>query len=188
MPSIREATAITKKQLAQRDLLWPGAETLIWHRLANKGFATIPKTMPLILQIMDDMSNGKPLSTTYIGLWCETWDNAMVNTAKHEELAHAAGFTGQRAAYTWSTRMRLLQELKFIDIKPGRSGEISHVIIWNPHRVIRWHHRQKTPGLQEGAFNALLDRALEVGAADMLEDVTTPPDVLSPPQPANAAK
>ncbi len=55
-------------------------------------------------------------------------------------------------------------QLKFIDIKPGKSGAISHAIIWNPHWVIRWHHGHKTPGMVEANFNALLDRALEIGA------------------------
>jgi hypothetical protein len=115
----------------------PGAEPWLWHRLANKGFATIPKTMPIILQIMDDLSNGRPVSPTYLGLWCDTWDNSMVNVSKHNEMAHAAGFTGQRAAYTWAGRIKILQDLQFIDVKPGKSGPISHVLIWNPHRVIR---------------------------------------------------
>ena len=130
--------------------------------------------MPLILQIMDDLSNGKPLSSTYLGLWCETWDNSMVNAAKHQDLAHGAGFTGQRATYTWSARMQLLHKLNFINIKPGKSGSISHVIIWNPHRIIRRHHKNKTPGLVEANFNALLERALEIGANDMLEDTELP--------------
>lgn len=186
MSTVREANAIAKKQLAQRELLWPGAEPLLWHRLANKGFATIPKTMPLILQIMDGLSNGKPLSSTYLGLWCETWDNSMVNTSKHQELAISAGFTGQRATYTWAGRMQLLQDLKFINIKPGKSGPISHAIIWNPHRVIRWHHHRKTPGLTEANFNALLERALEIGARDMMESVTIAPDIVPVASPDTA--
>lgn len=184
--------AIAAKKLAQREVLWPGAAQWVWHRSANKGFATIPKTMPLILQIMDDLSKGKPLSSTYLGLWCDTWDNSMVTAAKHREMAHAAGFTGQRATYTWGTRMYLLQELRFIDIKPGTSGPISHVILWNPHWVIRWHHSQKTPGLIEANFNALLERAIEVGAKDMTDEipaaqvvasaeVATQPNVAAPP-------
>lgn len=161
--------AIIERQLAQREMLWPGCAPWLWDRNANKGFATIPKTMPLVLQNMDDLSNGKPLSATYLGLWCETWDNGMVAATKHQEMAHAAGFTGQRAIYTWRGRMHLLHALRFIDIKAGRSGDISHVIIWNPHRIIRWHHEQKTPGLVEANFNALLERALEIGAKDMLD-------------------
>ena len=61
MATVREASAITKKQLALRELHWPGAEPHLWHRLANKGFATIPKTMPMILKIMDEMTKGAPV-------------------------------------------------------------------------------------------------------------------------------
>jgi hypothetical protein len=167
----RQADAIAKRQLAQRDALWPGAEPNLWNRKINKGFATIPKTMPLILQAMDELSKGKPLSPTYLGLWCATWDNSMVNVAKHQEMAHASGFSGQRAEYTWAGRMKLLQDLYFINIKPGKSGPISHVLIWNPHYVIRWHHLNKTPGLVEATYNALLERALEIGANDMIDAV-----------------
>ena len=158
----KDGSVIAKKQLLQREQLWPGAEPWLWQRKLNKGFATIPKTMPIILQIMDNLSNGKPLSSTYLGLWCETWDNSMVNISKHNEMAHAAGFTGQRAVYTWSGRMQLLQELKFIDIKPGRSGAISHVLFWNPHSIIRFHHHYTPPGLLAANYNALLERAIVI--------------------------
>jgi hypothetical protein len=190
MTTNREVTAIAKKQLAQREMYWPGADAFIWNRKAHKGFATIPKTMPLILKIMDDMSNGKPLSSTYLGLWSATWDNAFIIITKAAEMAHAAGFSGQRAEYTWATRMKLLEELKFIDIKPGKSGAITYVIIWNPHYAIRWHYEQKTPGLVEGTYNALLDRALEIGAKDMLDGPPPPPPVVPvavPPVVAPAA-
>jgi hypothetical protein len=30
---------------------------------------------------------------------------------------------------------------------------------------IRYHHQQKTPGLVEGTFNTLLERAIDIGAA-----------------------
>ena len=175
MAAGREASVIATKQLEQRNALWPGYEAFIWDRKAHKGFATIPKTMPLILKIMDEMSNGKPISSTYLGLWCATWDNSFVNISRPVEMAHAAGFSGQRAEYTWAARMKILQELHFIEIKPGKSGPISHAIILNPHFVIRRHHEEKTPGLTEASYNMLIDRALEVGAKDMIGDVVQAP-------------
>lgn len=184
----RKGNAIAQKQLAQRDLLWPEAKLCLWDRLANKGFATIPKTMPIVLQVMDDLSNGKPVSSTYLGLWCDTWDNSMVNITKPQDMAHAAGFTGQRATYTWGGRMQILKQLNFIDIKPGRSGPISHVLIWNPHHVIRWHHAQKTPGLVEANFNALLERALDVGANDMLDEMNMSGTAITATDPATSEK
>jgi len=181
MTATRAVKAIVQKQLDQREALWPKSASWLWDRNANKGFATIPKTMPLILQVMDEMSKGKPLSATYLGLWCATWDNSFVNISKPQEMAHGAGFSGQRAEYTWSARMKVLHELGFIGIKPGKSGAISHVIIWNPHLVIRDHHEKGTPGLVEATYNMLLDRALEIGAKDMTE-------APAEPTPAEAAK
>lgn len=167
MLSKRKAASIAKNQLQYRNQLWPDCDQDLWERKANKGFTTIPKTMPLILQIMDDLSNRRPVSSTYLGLWCETWDNSMANLSKKEDLAMAAGFSGQRSVYTWRARMLILKELKFIDIKPGKSGEFTTALIYNPHLVIKWHHEQKTPGLQERKYNALLEKALEIGAKDM---------------------
>ena len=178
MATIREAGAITKKQLALRELHWPGASPHLWHRTANKGFATIPKTMPMILKIMDEMTKGAPVSSTYLTLWCSTWDNSFVVLNKHGDMANAAGFGGQRGEHTWATRMKKLKELNFIDIKAGKSGPMSNAIIWNPHLVLRWHHDQKTPGLTEASYNSLIEWALDIGAKDM----TDPPAIVPPAQ------
>ena len=186
MATTREASAITKKQLAMRDLHWPGMETWLWNRKASKGFATIPKTMPLILKIMDEMTKGAPVSSTYLTLWCHTWDNSYVILNKHGDMANASGFGGQRGEHTWATRMKKLQELKFIDIKPGKSGPMGNAIIWNPHYILRWHHAVKTPGLTATSYAALLETALEIGAGDMTVEWTPfPPDGTPPviPQP-----
>lgn len=170
MVGVREASAITKKQLALRDQLWPGAEQLLWNRKTNKGFATIPKTMPIVLRIMDEMGDGARLSETYMTLWCSTWDNSFASLAKSKDLAIAAGFTGNRAEYTWRTRVKKLAELQFVQIKAGKSGPMSHALLLNPHLVIRWHHEQHTPGLLESSYTALIEWALELGAKDMTDE------------------
>jgi hypothetical protein len=92
-----------------------------------------------------------------------------------KDRSNAAGFSGQRAEYTWADRMKRLHELKFINIKPGKSGPITHVLIWNPHLVIREHYQNNTPGLREATYNILLDRALEIGAKDMVAPATSVP-------------
>ena len=165
--STREASAIAKKQLAIRALHWPKVDAYLWDRRAHKGFTTIPKTMPMILKIMDEMTKGAPVSSTYLTLWCNTWDNSFVVLNKNAEMANASGFGGQRGEHTWLTRVKKLQELHFIDVKPGRSGPMSNAIIWNPHLVIRWHQMKGTPGLMAASYNALLEHALEIGAQDM---------------------
>jgi len=54
--------------------MWPDAEDRRWDRIAYGGFITIPKTMPLIGRIMDEMSKNFPVSSTYNALWARTWD------------------------------------------------------------------------------------------------------------------
>lgn len=174
MATARELSAIAKKQLALRDQLWPGAPTHIWHRSAHKGFTTIPKTMPLILKIMDEMTKGTPVSSTYLTLWCSTWDNSFVSLSKPIDMAHAAGFGGQRGVHTWTTRMKLLQQLSFIDIKAGKGGPMSYAIIWNPHMVIRRHYKKRTPGLSEASYTSIVEWAMDVGAKDMTEEIPLP--------------
>jgi len=165
----REASAIAKKQIAIRDLHWPTADPNLWNRKANKGFATIPKTMPMILKIMDEMTKGAPVSSTYLTLWCSTWDNSFIILNRPGEMANASGFGGQRGEHTWLNRVKKLRELHFIDVTAGKSGPMSNAIIWNPHLVLRWHHEHGTPGLTAASFNALQETALDVGALDMIE-------------------
>jgi len=184
MTSKREASAISKKQLALREQLWPGVSEYLWDREArtdigyrHTGYTTMPKTMPLILKIMDEMSKNHPLSSTYLTLWCSTWDNSFVTLSKPREMAYASGFGGQRGEQTWAARMKRLHDLHFIEIKPG-TGPLGYAIIWNPHIVVRWHHNHHTPGLTEASYNALVEWALNIGAKDMTGEL--PSQAISP--------
>lgn len=61
---------ITLRQLELRARLWPHITDLhLWCRQHHDGFVTIPRTMPIILSIMDDLANGQPVSSTYLELW-----------------------------------------------------------------------------------------------------------------------
>jgi hypothetical protein len=175
MANSRQVRAITQKQIDLRNQLWPDVDKAVWDRTLYKGFTTIPKTMPLILKIMDEMTKNTPVSDTYLSLWCSTWDNSFVSLSKPGELAYTSGFTGNRAEYTWGTRVKLLQELRFVDVKAGKSGPSSHALIWNPHFVIRWHYQQKTPGLRDESYGALLEAAIELGVKDMTNAIPLPP-------------
>ena len=186
MVSVREGVAIAKKQLALRDHLWPGLAPFLWDRKAHKGFTTIPKTMPLILRIMDEMTKGAPVSSTYMTLWCSTWDNGFVQVIKPSEMAFASGFGGQRGEHTWAARMKKLEELQFISLKAGKAGPMTHALIHNPHLILRWHHDNKTPGLVDASFNALVAQALEVGAMDLFPAPAPPPAPVPPPPSASA--
>jgi hypothetical protein len=52
--------------------------------------------------------------------------------------------------------------------------------------AIIWHHHNKTPGLTEASYNALLETALDVGAKDMTEPVAIPAAPAAPARPTAA--
>lgn len=172
---------IAQRQLELRARLWPGLhDGFIWQRLKHDGFVTMPRTMPLILSIMDDLSQGQPVSSTYLELWARSYDEAVVTLAKSREMAFHAGFTGQRGERTWRGRMRILQDLGFIDIKEGASGPMSYALIFNPYLVIRRLKEQGQP-VRQDKYHALMERAAEISAGDFeMADPWNPP----PPPPA----
>lgn len=62
--------------------------------------------------------------------------------------------------------MRKLQELGFVDIKPGLASEFQYVLILNPVHVIIKNYAAKELS-QDMAYKALMARLIEVGADDM---------------------
>ncbi len=159
---------IAQRQLELRSRLWANYnDDFIWQRKKHNGFTTIPRTMPLIMSIMDDLSAGQPVSSTYLELWCRAFDECFVTLSKSREIAFHAGHIGQRAERTWRSRMKLLGELGFIDIKEGASGAISYALILNPYLVIRKLVEEKHSGIRLDKYNALIERAVEIGADDL---------------------
>ena len=118
-------------------------------------------------QIKMDMSKGQPVSSTYLELWCRTFDENFVVLSKPREMAFHAGFDGQRAERTWRGRLEILADLNFIGLKEGPSGPMSYALIWNPYKVIKDHHDKKAPGLRQDKYNALLERMSEIGDASI---------------------
>lgn len=159
---------IADQQLKLREQLWPGLEDKhLYSGGKRTGFTIIPRTMPLMLEIMDALSNGKPVSSVYLEMWCRSFNHSIVVLNKQHEMAFHSGFSGERAVQTWTTRVRILEKLRFIETKPGASGELSYALIWNPYLIIKHHHAAKTLGITESHYNALVSRAIDVGAKDL---------------------
>ena len=111
-----------------------------------------------------------------------------VSLSKSKEMAFHAGFDGQRAERTWAEKIRKLEELGFISVKPGQAGPLSHVLILNPYRVIERLRAAKTPGLTHEKYNAFVERAIEIGALESPEEEKKKPAAASPNPFAAAAQ
>lgn len=175
---------IVRQKMAMRASLWPDLdESRLWEREKSAGWLSVPRPMPLLLQIMDSLSKGKPVSSTYLELWCRTYDDSFVIATKHREMAYYSGFTGERAVRTWMTRMRILRDLGFIDIEEGSNGPISYVLVFNPYLVVREHHQ--AGHVNAHFFNSLTMRMIEIGAQDL--DAPPPEKKVAPRRRRKAA-
>ena len=153
-----------EKAKALRDSVWPDLdEQMLWNRKSVSGFTTIPRTMPLVMNIIDALTKNKPAGSAYFVMWCRTFDHSLLVIDNPMTLAVEAGFSGERALSTWKDRMRSLVELGFIDAKEGPSGPYHYVLLFNPHKVV-WGLKER---IQESTFRQLQTRAIEIGAKDM---------------------
>ncbi|HFD32171.1 MAG TPA: hypothetical protein ENJ28_05625 [Gammaproteobacteria bacterium] len=161
------ASKIQKKKQALRKQLWGDVDpATIWNRKENDGYTTIPRTMPIIFQIMDNLAEkSKPVSMVYFSLWCRVFDESFIEIKSQEEMAFESGFSGQRAVSTWKSRMKNLASLGFIDAKEGAAGEYNYVLLINPYMLLKKYHEEDK--VQAGKYNSLFARAQEVGASDL---------------------
>lgn len=162
------ASKMSKKALALRQQLWPKLdETKLWDRTVKKGFTTIPRTMPHVLQIMDDLAEpNKPVSNTYLSLWCRVFDESMIEIKNYGELAFEAGFSGQRAVTVWKGRMKNLVDLGFIAAEAGATGLYDYILLFNPYVIIKEHYESER--VQKHKYTALLARSQDIGADDLI--------------------
>jgi hypothetical protein len=167
---------ILEKKLALRKQLWPDVrDEDLWTHRRKDGFVPIPRVMPLILQIMDDLAKC-PVAKTYLDLWCRKYDEQFVTMNKSpKEYAFYSGFGGQRGEQTWRERMNLLGSLGFIRPEKGPNGPYSYVLIVNPLKVIQRHVEEKSVGLRKEYLNALIERGNQVQAKDLYEPISKPP-------------
>jgi hypothetical protein len=134
-------------------------------RERSDGWLSVPRAIPLLMQIMDNLSKGKPVSSTYLDLWCRTYDDSFVVANKSREMAFFSGFTGERAERTWASRMNILADLGFIEIAEGPNGPVSYVLLYNPYQVVKKHFEKGA--INVASFNALKQRMIEIGAQDL---------------------
>jgi hypothetical protein len=156
--------------------LWPGLdESRLWLRTdkTRKGFSTMPRTMALIVNLIDapskQVTSGKavPARKTYLVLWCRIFDEGFVKIDSEAVAALEAGYAGERNVTTWRQHLAVLQDLGFIDCKLGPAGPYQYILLLSPYRVIKELHAKGM--IQQGAYTALFQRAMDIGATDLLE-------------------
>lgn len=152
-----------KREKLKADLWGDELQVLkIWDRKKHNGFTTIPRVMPQLNRIMDKYSGkGKPVSSTYLSLWCNVYDEGFIDIKEKDRFAFESGFSRERAVTTWKLRMRELEKLKFISSRSGSNGEFSYVLILNPLNAAKDLYSEE---VKDDLYHALVGRMSDVGA------------------------
>ncbi len=158
----RGRNAAGRKRERLRERLWPGSGDDLWNRKFEKGFATIPRLLPLVLHLIKILNNKGNPSLAYLELWARAFDEHIITITDEEGAAYACGYTGTRAVRTWREHIFALRELGFIKVASQGNREIAHILLLNPISVcVALHRNNKVP---EEWWAAFAYRAQEIGA------------------------
>lgn len=155
--------SMAERAQQQMDVHFPNvAAQWLWRRNKNHGFSTIPRTLPIAMQVIDAQAKGHPAGHTLFCLWARSPDHPVVAIENPATFASEAGFAGERAVDTWRRRMKKLRELQFIATKPGSSGEFHYVLLLNPNAAVEWMRQHNM--VQDGLYTRFIERAADIGA------------------------
>ena len=152
-------TAATRRRIDLRRRLWPDiTERDLWDRREFKGFTTIPRTLALIVRIIDEIDR-KNAGRVYFDLWCRSFDDYLIEIRDEYEAAYSSGYDGQRAVRTWRERMGVLDGAGFI-----RTQRASHGAYRTRPDSGPAHGRRPSKQGEQGASRV-------VDGAELLEDL-----------------
>lgn len=159
---------MAERAAMQMALHFPGIpEEWLWHRRTNDGYSTIPRTLPIAMQVINDQTKGQPAGHTLFCLWARSPDHPLVTIENPATFAGEAGFSGPRAVDTWRRKMKELHKLGFILPKPGTSGDFHYVLLLNPNAAIEYLNA--IGKVQIGLYSRFMERMAEVGAMGDIE-------------------
>lgn len=168
--AVAKRLGMTERAQQLMDLHFPDIDPRqMWRRKSNDGFTTVPRTLPIVMQAVDEASKGTAPGHVLFCLWARSPDNPLISIENQATFAAEAGFRGERAVDTWRKRMKRLRELGMIAAKPGASGEFHYVLLLNPNVGVE---RMRSLSLvQDVLYGRFIDRMAEVGAFKEIENI-----------------
>ena len=166
MATVKQAGAkrlkMSERAQQQQELHFPNWSPLwLWQRKLNDGYTTVPRTLPLAMQAIDDESKGQPAGHTLFCLWARSPDHPLIIIENPATFAAEAGFSGERAVDTWRRRMKRLVELCFIVAKKGPAGDFSYVLLQNPN--VAMEVMRLKGQVRDDLYGRFLTRITDVG-------------------------
>lgn len=159
-PKVRKRAA--ERRLELRDSLWPGADKIVWSRHTDDGYTTVPRTLPLIMTLINLLEGSVDASRVYAELWSRVYDEGFIEMGDEAEHAYASGYVTPRAARTWGERVQVLADLGFIKVKPKGNWKYGYVLLVHPHDVVET--LIKAGKVPEAWRTLYLQRLTQIGA------------------------
>lgn len=150
------------KRLALRTRIFGSLDGVeLWHRGTDDGYVHLPRILPLVANIIDALTKGKPAGQTYLALWFRNYDEMIVDVTDEASLAYESGFHSERRVTTWQQRMQSLNEKGFVRTHKVGS-RYQYVLMLHPVHVISALYEEKK--IQQEMYETFMHRAYEVGA------------------------
>lgn len=163
------AMKMAEKAAAIMEVHFPGfPEEWVWRRKRNHGYSTVPRTLPIAMQALNEIK-GHPAGHTLFCLWARSPDHPFLIIENQATFAAEAGFTGARAVDTWRRRMKILNKYDFITTKKGSSGEFHYVLLLNPNVAVEKLHRLKL--LTDDLYSRFLERLADIGGSNDIAEI-----------------
>lgn len=166
----------------------------LWAATKETGWFPAPRTLPLILSLIDskEISGSKSSSLVYLELLSRHRSDGVIEMAAEAEHAFASGYQGTRAVRTWQERMKALEKAGFIRVQKVGNERYKYVALIHPTLAIK---RLREAGrISDSWWSAYFARRIETkepSYEDRMQKQSTPfvipitPSVPSPfPTPA----
>lgn len=151
--------------------LMAGGDALVWPRAKEGGWFKGPRALPLVLAVLNTkhFRGAVDISSTYLALLAENWDEGLVEIKGESDIAMMAGFRADaRGLRAWRDRMRKLEKLELVRIFPRGSQPIGYVAIMHPYDVLQ---RLRDKGkLGDGMWNLYQSKLREAGAVQVKKE------------------
>jgi hypothetical protein len=159
-----------ESRVALRDSLWPWSWPAVWDRRLHDGYATVPRILPLMFNLLGEMCPKANPTRVYASLWCRNTDQGIITISDLEMLAFESGYTGTRATRTCREHLQKLKELGVIKVASHGNREFGHVLMINP--LIVFAVKRNDSKVSDELWQTFVTRAFEIGAViPKLEDI-----------------
>jgi hypothetical protein len=160
-PKLPNKAEIRRHEILSR--FWPDYAHVTWSRKNEKGFATVPRTLPLICALIRSLSRGDA-SRVYLDLWGRVNDDGLVEVHDESEFALSSYPEGTRHQRTWREHISQLKELGFIAIRPKPSRAYGYILILHPHQVVSLIQATSPNTISARWWDLYTTRLAEIGA------------------------